>query len=101
MNFQCDYPRLFQFFVGYFPDADLDGLSDEEVVTNYVALFSKSEKWRMDLEELKRELASLINNIDSYWQEVGDEANRHFTNSDDALIWLNLIHEHLGNGSAG
>jgi hypothetical protein len=37
----------------------------------------------------------LIDN--SYWQIVGDEANRYFENPNDALEWLMMIKKELDN----
>ncbi|MGG5210116.1 hypothetical protein ACQWU4_14395 [Chryseobacterium sp. MIQD13] len=95
MNFIKDYPNLFHFFAGYFPDADFDNLTDEEVVANYIDDCSKSEFSKKELQRTKEELDILINNIDNYWFEVGDEANRYFENSQDALKWLNMIKTEL------
>jgi hypothetical protein len=34
---QLEYPRPWNFFAAYFPDADLDNLTDEVVVAEYKA----------------------------------------------------------------
>lgn len=95
VNFKKDYPELFQFFAGYFPDADFDGITDEDVVAIYVADCIKSENSKIELEKTKKELINLIDNIEKYWQEVGKEANRYFHSSIDALQWLNMINQRL------
>ncbi|WP_315814166.1 hypothetical protein [Paraflavitalea speifideaquila] len=91
MSLKNDYPRLFQFFGGYFPDADFDGITDQEVVNNYIIEFSKSEKFKLELEQLKKELITLMSNIEPYWQEVSQDANRYFRSPADTLEWLDMI----------
>ncbi|WP_418124359.1 hypothetical protein ACNFU2_06875 [Chryseobacterium sp. PTM-20240506] len=95
MDFKKKIPNLYQFFGAYFPDADFDDLTDEEVVENYITDCNKSEVSIKTLGKVKEELLILIENIDSYWQEVGDEANRYFENSNDALEWLMMIKKEL------
>lgn len=95
MNFTNDYPRLFQFFAGYFPDADLDDLTDEEVVRNYNSDCNNSERSKTELQQLKADLTRLMANIGHYWKEVGEEANRYFTGPDEARVWLDLIKTEL------
>ncbi len=95
MNFKEHYPKLFQFFAGYFPDADIDDLTDEEVVSNYIADCNKPEKSKNELIETKNELNFLIENVENYWQEIGQESNRYFATSADALEWLKMIKQSL------
>lgn len=89
------YPELFQFFGGYFPDADLEGITDEEVVSRYISDCNASERSKLELENATKELEDLINNINEYWQEVGEEANRYFRTSDEVLEWLEMIRREL------
>jgi hypothetical protein len=96
MDFKKSYPQLFQFFAGYFPDADLEDFTDEQVVSNYILDCNKSEKSKSELENAKKELNVLIENIEDYWQKVGQESNRYFATSADALEWLKMIKQNLG-----
>jgi hypothetical protein len=41
MSFKNEFPELFQFFGGYFPDADFEDLTDEEIVSDYLS----KHKW--------------------------------------------------------
>ncbi|WP_027386474.1 hypothetical protein [Chryseobacterium gregarium] len=95
MIFTNDYPNLFHFFAGYFPDADFNNLTDEEVVANYIDDCNRSEFSKKELQHTKEELDILINNIDNYWLQVGDEANRYFENQQETLIWLTMIKREL------
>lgn len=90
MNFTKDYPNLFQFFGGYFPDADFENLSDNEIVSQYVCEHKKQNNYHK-ITKLIDDIDRLINNIDIYWEEVGEEANRYFEDSKDAVKWLNMI----------
>ncbi|AKK73614.1 hypothetical protein OK18_14300 [Chryseobacterium gallinarum] len=94
MSFEKDFPRLVQFFGAYFPDADFEDLTDEEIVSEYVSKHKKYDNYQKIIQLIK-DIEKLINNIDYYWEEVGDEANRYFENSQDALKWLNMIKKEL------
>ncbi len=95
MSFKIDYPELFQFFTGYFPDADFENLTDEEVVSNYIVDCSKSEASRQELERAKGDLGQLISDIEIFWKEIGFESNRHFESMEDALKWVQMIRQEL------
>ncbi len=95
MSIKIKYPELFQFFGGYFSDADFENITDEEVVSRYVSDCNVSERSKLELENATKELEDLINNIKEYWQEVGQEANRYFKTSDEALEWLEMISREL------
>jgi hypothetical protein len=94
MSFEKDFPQLVQFFGGYFPDADFEDLTDEEIVSDYLSKHKQHNNYQKIIELIK-DIDNLINNIDNYWEEVGDEANRYFENSQDSLKWLNMIKTEL------
>ncbi|MDQ1804132.1 hypothetical protein RAH57_09040 [Chryseobacterium sp. CKR4-1] len=94
MDFKKKFPNLYQFFGAYFPDADFEDLTDEQIVSNYV-LKHKELNNHQKIDSLKIDIDGLIGDILSYWQEVGDEANRYFENSNDALEWLMMIKKEL------
>jgi len=87
MSFKNEFPELFQFFGDYFPDADFEDLTDEEIVSDYLSKHEQRNNYQKIIE--------LIKDIDNYWEEVGDEANRYFENPQDALTWLNRIKAEL------
>ncbi|AXT51322.1 hypothetical protein D1818_10945 [Aquimarina sp. BL5] len=91
MILKKEYPELFQFFVGYFPDADFEGLSDEEIVLNYISDCNKSEKSMRELEQAKKELNTLIPNVHKHWKEISLESNIYFENIEATEEWLNKI----------
>ena len=96
MNFESKFPQLVQFFGAYFPDADFDNLTDEEVVANYIADCNKSEASKKILKLIKeKELPDLMTQVDEHWEFIRDEANRYFENSQEALVWLNMIKKEL------
>ena len=94
MDINNVYPNLLQFFGGYFPDADFEGLTDKEVVKNYISDCLKSEKSIKELKDTKIELDILIDNL-KLWEELTFEANRHFESYYDALKWLEMIKQDL------
>ena len=95
MSFEQKFPELFQFFGAYFPDADFEGISDEEVVARYVSDCLKSEVSTKGLAEAKSELNSLLSCVDEYWDEVSREANRYFESPYQALEWLKMVKSNL------
>lgn len=95
MNFIEDYPNLFQFFSGYFSDADLFGLSDIEAIRSFVSDVGTSEEARKTLKDVQNELISLISHIDFYWRSVSSEANRYFVGPEDTIGWLRMVSSEL------
>lgn len=94
MNFIKDFPNLFQFFGGYFPDADFNNLIDEDIVSEYVLEHVRNNDYKK-IQELIIDIDRLIDNVNSYWEEFGEEANRYFENSQEALEWLIMIRQEL------
>ncbi len=95
MSFKSKFPELFQFFSGYFPDADFDNIEDEEIVAKYIISSKKTEKAKEDLERIKIELIILIGEVELYWRDISEDANRYFKDSSEALKWLLMINEEI------
>ncbi|TGE09616.1 contact-dependent growth inhibition system immunity protein [Hymenobacter fodinae] len=85
MQYKEKYPQLYQFLGGYFPDADLFDLSDEEVTINY-----KAEARPESVSEVIKELEALVSDPPS-WQTAAEDANRYFEHPDDIVDWLRGI----------
>ncbi len=83
--FEDKYPELFQFFAGYFPEADLDGLTDDQVVQGYIKE-SPSEL----INEVQKELGLLLSD-ESSWGDAAMEANRHFEKNEELRQWLERV----------
>lgn len=94
MGLNEEYPDIFQ-FLGYFPDADFENLTDEEVVAIYLHDCYQSDDPDNHLKKLKIELQSLMSRITFFWKDVEIEANRHFDNEREALDWLKIIQREL------
>lgn len=92
MTLKNDFPELYHFFVGYFPDADFDGLTDEEVVNNFIEDHQDRKK---ALEKVKSDIVTLIEKLEDYWEDVGAESNRYFETKFEALEWLIMIKKKL------
>ncbi len=95
MTFKGDFPELYQFFVGYFPDAD--DLSDEEVVLQYKTDCLNSEDGVGHLVQTKAELDKIMNEIYdlNLFNEVVSESNRYFESQKDIIVWLKMIRSEL------
>ena len=84
-EFRKNFPQFSNFIGAWFPDADFEKLSDEEVVRKFLEDNCKNQK------EVLLEGNRLLNVISEYWQELGYDANRHFNNSEQARKWLNEV----------
>lgn len=83
MKLDHDYPVLANFLGSEFPDADLEGLSDEEVVKRYAYRVSLKLLSQV-IEEGKALLAAKAFPD----EEIGYEANRYFSCPEAARQWL-------------
>jgi len=82
---QDTHPLLFDFFAGYFPDADLDGLSDIQVTQQYIS--DNSE----EINTLTLEKLNTIDDDEYLLQAIAKEANRYFENIYEIKDWLQMI----------
>jgi len=89
MSLEEKHPVLFQFFAGYFPEADLDGLTDAEVVTDF-----KQKNPQKVIQETQTALAK-ISKEETVLQAIADEANRYFEAIDAAWDWVQMIRTEL------
>jgi len=86
MSFSAQYPKLANFLGAWFPDADLEGLTDSDVVTAFLAVSD-----RRTVEEILEELQGALADMPLFWEDVANEANRAFDNSESAASWLREI----------
>ncbi len=77
------YPEL-SMFLGFFPDADLEGLTDEEAARKFCTEMDAED--RRDAIVQGRDL--LANEDRAYIDAVGRYANRHFEDRAAARKWL-------------
>jgi hypothetical protein len=89
MSFQEQYPTLWNFFGGYFPDADFDNLTDEAVVAQY-----KAEVWAYEVAQAVAELDRLLADA-AHWQTAADQANRYFETPAEMRKWLLMVRKEL------
>lgn len=89
MGFEEKYPRLWQFFAGYYHDAHFDNLTDEAVVAGY-----KADLRKEDLPRVVVELDKLIADV-SYWEQAASSANLYFATQEENLSWLLLVRREL------
>jgi hypothetical protein len=79
MPLSQEYTNLSQFLTGYFPEADLDELTDEQVVQEFVYSNPKEIVMVKIIEE------------NAFFDEIGFLANRYFKNQEEVLEWLETI----------
>ena len=86
MNLQLQYPSLWSFLAAWFPDADLEEMSDAEAAREFCKV-TRAAEVRKVIEEGERALADMS----SIWIEIGDEANRAFVDAANAERWLRSV----------
>lgn len=82
-SFRREYPELLNFLAGWFPDADFDGLADDEVARAFASR-DAPRSINAALADGKR----LLGQPDFPWVAIGDCANRHFEGREEAREWL-------------
>jgi len=80
------YERLFNFLGSWFPDMDLEGISEKDIVEEYKKSVSKGE-----IQAMIFEAKGVLNEIEKYWRKMEHETNLYFENPDEAFLWLKLI----------
>lgn len=86
MKFADQYPDLANFLGAWFPDADLEGRTDEEVCRAYLQTVSAPQ-----LEAVVVQAGHLLADGSASWEDVGREANRSFRDADEARQWLTAV----------
>lgn len=86
MILQEKHPLLFDFFAGYFPDADLDGLTDNDVVLQFIANNNKDI-----IEKTKASLYTLDTTNHLLLEDIANEANRYFETNKETKNWIEMI----------
>lgn len=87
MRLRDQYPKLANFFSSWFPDADLDGLEDQDVVAEFLRTPNVDEH-----NAVRAELERLLNQSETLpCEDIGKEANRFFESEDDCRSWLSLL----------
>jgi len=85
------YPDLANFLGSWFPDADLEGLTDNEVTRKFMSVVSTAE-----LEKVRSQCRSLLSLSSLPVQEIIAESNRHFVTEEDCREWLTDVCRTLG-----
>lgn len=77
---------LANFLGTWYPDADLDGLSDMEVAHKF-----KCAATSVELQQVIEQLDELLSSNDIDLREVSEEANRSFRSLSECEDWLRAI----------
>ncbi|MEY3220056.1 MAG: hypothetical protein RIT27_1413 [Pseudomonadota bacterium] len=85
MLFQHEYPRFYSCLAAYFPDTE--GLTEEEVVSNYAEETDPEE-----IAEAYQEAYQLLHsNNSAALSVIGPLANRYFRDNEEVIAWLSDI----------
>jgi hypothetical protein len=84
------YTELFDFLDAWFPDADLEGLSDTEVAHRYLTVESPETKAKTI-----QQITDLLNEPVLPCAELGLAANRCFNSESEWREWLNELARNL------
>jgi hypothetical protein len=87
----AQFNRLRNFLGAWFPDADIEGLGDKEVVESFLNTPNKQEHGAV-----RHELAELLRLVDLPVETISKEANRHFESDAECRRWLEQVAEWLG-----
>ncbi len=91
MNLDEKYYHIWSFFVSNFSDRYPGNLTDEEVMDEAKKRDPNKEFLKLVIEEAKKLRAE----IDTYWEQIRDEANIYFTNSKETAEWLDKVIRYL------
>ena len=90
MNSINKYSKLFNFLGAWFPDMDIEDITEEEVVEKYKKTIEQDE-----LKSIILDIQNIKIEIDNYWEQVMKETNLFFKNSNEVSEWLDLINQYL------
>ena len=80
------YEKLFNFLGCWFPDMDLEGLTEKDIVKNYKQIIDKR-----NLSVVIAQAEEVKNKIEDYWEVIREETNVYFEDHNEALLWLDSI----------
>ncbi len=83
---ETDYERLFNFLGSWFPDMDLEGVTEEDIVMEYKKTVPSSEIQKMIVEA-----EEVLDEIEDYWKKIEYETNLYFETPEQAATWLKKI----------
>lgn len=91
MRLREEYPKLANFLGTWFPDADLEGLDDPDVIANFLQTPNLDEH-----NAVRDELKKLLNECRTLpYDDIGQEANRYFESEDECRAWLVMLSNEL------
>ena len=77
------FPDLLHCLLGYFPEADIEGLTDEQAAKQCIKELDPNVRLST-IEQGNK----LLSEVEFPWQEVGRAANRYFESDSAAKDWL-------------
>lgn len=87
MRLREKYPKFANFLGAWFPDADLEGLDDKDVIANFLQTPNLDEH-----NVVRAELKKLLNESELLpYDDISQEANRYFESEDECRAWLLML----------
>lgn len=80
------YKELANFLGAWFPEADMEGLTDEQVVSQFSRVAPSVE-----IAAVRQQLDDILSSGDYNPEEIGREANRYFSSREECASWLQSI----------
>ncbi|CDG19387.1 hypothetical protein [Xenorhabdus doucetiae] len=90
MIFREKYNNLYNFFGAWFPDADFEELTDEEIVISFKKVTSNAV-----INETLDEISLLVKDGSFPLDEIIDSTNIYFEDKADCINWLVDIQNYL------
>ena len=91
MKIRTTYPNLANFLGAWFPDADLEGMTDIEATS----AFLRSESLQVK-NAVRQELAGILKTrVPLPFDEIAQEANRYFKSEAACRDWLTMLNDVL------
>ena len=90
MSIVNQLPTLFSFIAAWYPDADLEGMDDREVVRAYLKTVTTNERAKA-ISECKQ----LLEVSPLPLQVIADQAWRLFPSDAECRVWLEMILQEL------
>lgn len=96
MNLSKKYPQLANFLGAWFPDADLEGKADLDVVGDFASKTAHDQ-----VLVIVDQATEVCKAMEVYWRDVSRESNRIFGSSSEASAWLAGIVDELKRSRCG
>jgi hypothetical protein len=82
-----EYANFWNFLGSWFPDADLEGIDDDQqVVRNYVAIND-----HRDIALVRQQCTKVLKLSELPVEHISSQANRYFESESECRAWLTMV----------